>query len=222
MNRRHSLQSCPEVTARPRCEALEDRTVPAPIYVPSGVLYVYGHWSAADQLVLRDGPGTLITEYTSGGALTRLEYSHVYKVVYYGGGGNDRLDNLSNNVSVWADGGTGDDTLLGGVGTDTLLGGDGNDYLNGRNGNDLIEGGNGNDLLYGSGGNDQLYGQAGADRLDGGAGNDHLDGGVDGVKDTLTGGAGADTFRAEWVGWWNPVNIDYFVDYRPWESDRIV
>ena len=111
-------------------------------------------------------------------------------------------------------------TMFGGRGDDALSGMAGNDMLNGGSGNDKLWGGSGNDNLSGGTGNDLLVGGFGADRMDGGAGNDVLlsrsDAGEmvaaqDGttqifadesaafkaVNDTLTGGAGADTFRFE-------------------------
>ncbi len=93
----------------------------------------------------------------------------------------------------YADGGAGNDTLMGEMGSDVLLGGDGNDVLRGENrpagwisvyydnfvwnrlaesavismsgGDDYLDGGGGNDLLVGDGGNDILLGGAGNDRL---------------------------------------------------------
>ena len=96
----------------------------------------------------------------------------------------------------------------------------GNDTLNGGSGADKVWGGSGNDNLSGGTGADLLVGGFGADRMDGGSGNDVLlsrsDSGEmvaaqDGttrifatesaafkaVNDTLTGGAGGDTFRFE-------------------------
>ena len=94
----------------------------------------------------------------------------------------------------YADGGTGNDTLLGEVGGDVLLGGDGDDVLRGENrpegwaslfydvdftwkpslqpafvtllgGADYLDGGAGNDLLVGDGGDDILIGGVGDDVL---------------------------------------------------------
>jgi Ca2+-binding RTX toxin-like protein len=73
----------------------------------------------------------------------------------------------------------------------------GDDIITGTSGNDNLTGLGGNDKLYGQSGNDTLYGEAGNDLLDGGAGNDYLDGYASSRNpeyDTLTGGAGADTF----------------------------
>ena len=48
---------------------------------------------------------------------------------------------------------------------------------NGGNGNDLLLGGTGDDYIYGDAGNDTLRGGTGDDYLEGGAGNDVLSGG---------------------------------------------
>jgi hypothetical protein len=115
---------------------------------------------------------------------------------------------------------TGGNTLYAGKGDDDVSGMAGNDTLNAGSGNDQVWGGSGNDNLSGGTGNDTLVGGFGADKMDGGAGNDVLlsrsDAGEmvaaqDGktqifadetaafkaVNDTLTGGAGGDTFRFE-------------------------
>ena len=95
--------------------------------------------------------------------------------------------------SHFADGGAGNDTLLGQMGADVLLGGDGDDVIRGENrptgwvslyydnfvwnrspqsgvislsgGDDYLDGGAGHDLLVGDGGNDILLGGAGDDQL---------------------------------------------------------
>ena len=128
------------------------------------------------------------------------------------GGGSSGHDHLN--------GTTGSNALLGGAGDDDVSGMAGNDTLNGGSGADKLWGGSGNDNLSGGTGADILVGGFGADRMDGGAGNDVLlsrsDSGEmvaaqDGttqifaeetaafkaVNDTLTGGAGGDTFRFE-------------------------
>jgi Ca2+-binding RTX toxin-like protein len=117
-------------------------------------------------------------------------------------------------------GSTSGNTLFGGSGDDDVSGMAGNDMLNGGTGADKLWGGSGNDNLSGGNGADLLVGGFGADRMDGGSGNDVLlsrsDAGEmvaaqDGttqifaeetaafkaVNDTLTGGAGGDTFRFE-------------------------
>jgi Ca2+-binding RTX toxin-like protein len=98
-----------------------------------------------------------------------------------------------------ADGGAGNDTIIGNIADNQLNGGDGNDTIFGGWGDDIIDGGTGNDSLAGEEGNDQIIGGAGADLLDGGSGADNLSGGTgddslfgrDG-NDTLSGDAGND------------------------------
>lgn len=117
---------------------------------------------------------------------------------------------------------TANNTMFGGAREDSLAGMAGNDMLNGGSGADKVWGGSGNDSLSGGSGADLLVGGFGADRMDGGSGNDVLlsrsDAGEmvaaqDGttqifaaesaafksVNDTITGGAGGDTFRFEMV-----------------------
>jgi Ca2+-binding RTX toxin-like protein len=129
----------------------------------------------------------------------------------FGGGSSDH-DHLN--------GTTGNNVLSGGAKEDTLAGMAGSDMLNGGSGADKLWGGSGNDNLSGGTGDDLLVGGFGADRMTGGNGNDTLlsrsDAGEmvaaqDGttqifadetaafkaVNDTLTGGAGGDTFRFE-------------------------
>ena len=114
-------------------------------------------------------------------------------------------------------GSNGVESVNGGVGNDVINGRGGNDQLTGHSGNDTLNGGAGNDGLWGGGGDDTIFGGDGADnangdsgndRINGGIGNDRINGGSDGgtvsamsgtvvsltIGDTLTGGAGADTF----------------------------
>lgn len=109
------------------------------------------------------------------------------------GAGDDRVNN-DTDVPLRADGGAGNDQLVGGPGADILIGGPGDDVLPGLEGDDLIEGGDGHD---------ELTGGPGADVLDAGAGDDAVTG--DGWRyfppvqwpDTLRGGAGTDTLHLE-------------------------
>lgn len=135
-----------------------------------------------------------------------------------GGDGNDRLVNVRS-----ADGGPGDDTLLGTTGDDHLVGGSGADLIDGRDGRDSTSYGDrrsgvrvsldrrANDGAPGEGDDvrveevgatrarDVLVGGAGADSLGGGTGGDHVDGRGGGDQLSATGGAtveggpGADT-----------------------------
>ena len=65
-------------------------------------------------------------------------------------GGNDVIEALTldaNVVLFTADGGSGNDILVGSVGNDTLLGGDGNDILLGNAGADVLTGGGGFNIV---------------------------------------------------------------------------
>src|SRR4051794_8827447 len=69
-------------------------------------------------------------------------------VLYTGGAGADALTFATPFPEpVSADGGAGDDTLIGGDGNDTLTGGAGDDTLTGGPGADALAGGPGNDAL---------------------------------------------------------------------------
>ncbi len=94
-----------------------------------------------------------------------------------GGAGDDSI--IAGWGSDTAQGGAGDDTILGcgsgfpsPAGFDAFLRGDGADLLAGGAGRDLIDGGGGNDTILGGPGDDTLTGGYGADLLAGGRGAD--------------------------------------------------
>ncbi|MEO1126521.1 MAG: calcium-binding protein, partial [Cyanobacteria bacterium J06639_16] len=76
-----------------------------------------------------------------------LTGSDVQKVVFSGGEGNDFLNAFGTSTPIVADGGEGDDILIGGEGDDILIGGNGADLLIGGAGNDILIGGNGADFF---------------------------------------------------------------------------
>jgi Ca2+-binding RTX toxin-like protein len=86
-------------------------------------------------------------------------------VKFDGGAGNDTLDGTNTSTRLEAEGGLGDDKLIGSSVADTLNGGDGNDIVAGEKGDDVMTGGNGNDTLEWDDGD-------GSDIISGGAGND--------------------------------------------------
>ncbi len=89
------------------------------------------------------------------------------------------------------------------------------DYLVGDSGQDFLSGYSGNDTLVGLGGDDYLYGGEGDDRLDG-----YSTSGME--YDTLSGGAGSDTFVIG--GWWGASYQGFgyatITDWE-WQSDYI-
>jgi Ca2+-binding RTX toxin-like protein len=90
----------------------------------------------------------------------------------------------------------GADHVSSGDGNDTVYGAAGNDTLDGGGGNDTLNGGADDDTLTGGVGDDVLYGGTGTNILNGGDGNDSItSSGVDAVD----GGAGFDTWNAEYT-----------------------
>jgi Ca2+-binding RTX toxin-like protein len=130
--------------------------------------------------------------------------------VTLGSGGADdgeagEADEVAGDVED-ANGGSGDDTLVGTSGRNTLRGGDGNDELSGGAnqdlllggaGDDFVDGGAGSDNMHGEDGNDVLVGDGGAlDRFFGGDGDDEIVGNTDGRTEPVNCGAGTDVVEA--------------------------
>ncbi|GAA1583471.1 calcium-binding protein [Actinoplanes couchii] len=125
-----------------------------------------------DRVALRPGKGCKAVK----GGKTKVKCTVARKPTEISvllGDKNDKVVNTT-GVYMYADGHTGNDTLLGGSGADKLVGGPGNDYINGRGGNDVIAGDAGNDVLHGGNGNDILYGGPGNDKIIGGPGKDRI------------------------------------------------
>jgi len=83
-------------------------------------------------------------------------------------GGDDSLSctgNLAALIKVTADGGPGNDSLLGTNGIDVLIGGEGNDFIDGQQGNDVVFMGSGDDTFQWDpgDGSDTVEGQDGQD-----------------------------------------------------------
>ncbi len=100
-----------------------------------------------------------------------LDIGTTEHLVVNGRAGNDTLactGNLASLILITADGGTGDDTLLGSNGADLLLGGDGNDLLDGNQGNDTVLLGAGDDVFQWDpgDGSDVVEAETGHDSVD--------------------------------------------------------
>lgn len=134
-----------------------------------------------------------------------LTGSSLQKISFSGGNGNDLLDGRTSGVKFAANGGSGNDVMLGGAASDELIGGFNSDALFGFSGNDTLTGisdgdftntpGRGEiDVLLGVGGNDlfvlgdrkginnsaRFYYNDGDDAFDGG---NNIFTGIDGVGD---------------------------------------
>jgi Ca2+-binding RTX toxin-like protein len=168
-------------------ESLERRDVPAAVITitPTASVVTIEGTDQADTVIVSQAAGQImITASSQGGAPVTQQFAvgTVRSIVFTGLGGDDVFIN-SAKVAVMADGGDGNDTLMGGPRNDVLIGGAGDDTLVGGGQKDTLLGGDGNDTLMGGKGNDMLLGGDGDDTLIGGPGNKQM-----------LGGAGSDTF----------------------------
>lgn len=144
-------------------------------------------WNAGDGADTVEGGGDSDTMQANGGAAAEtfavtfsggryvvtlggsqiLSVGSIENITVNTGGGADTFDAsaMMQNLSVWVDGGTGNDTILGGQFTDKLLGGADNDDIDGGAGNDTIDLGSGDDIARWSVGD-------GVDTINGGSGTD--------------------------------------------------
>ena len=132
-----------------------------------------------------DNAGDKVVEWANGGrggvdtVIASIDYTlpiNVENLTQSGDGSHRAIGNHGDNVirlndaGGYANGMSGDDTLIGGKGNDTLEGGWGNDTMDGGAGADVMRGGDGNDVYhvdntgdtivewdnYGRGGNDTV------------------------------------------------------------------
>ena len=99
-----------------------------------------------------------------------LDIGTVENLVLHANGGNDTFGctgNLAALIQITADGGPGEDTLLGSNGADLLRGGDDNDFIDGQQGSDTVFMGDGDDVFQWDpgDGSDTVEGQDGTDTL---------------------------------------------------------
>jgi Ca2+-binding RTX toxin-like protein len=170
--------------------------------------------SSADHISIVDDEDSGNLDVTLNGKTETYNDALVQYVYVFCGAGNDSLDASQAPENIYADGGAGNDNLIGGesndtltsgAGKNTLYGGDGDDRLNGSGGHDFINGEAGNDRIYGNGGDDILLGGDNTDRIWGGDGDDQISGGNG--NDKLYGQAGNDLLQGQ--------NGDDFLDGSP-------
>src|SRR6185503_6640677 len=133
-----------------------------------------------DTVEVNGGNGTEVFSATPNG--TRVRFDRVdpapfsidigtsETLVLNANGGDDSFTAtgiLSALIQITADGGAGNDTLLGSNGADLLIGGDGNDFIDGQQGNDSAFLGAGDDVFQWDpgDGSDVVEGQDGSDTL---------------------------------------------------------
>jgi Ca2+-binding RTX toxin-like protein len=134
----------------------------------SGVDTVEINGGDADESFTITANGTRVRFDRIDPAPFNLDIGTCENLVLNAGGGNDSLactGNLAALIHITADGGPGNDTLLGSNGADLLIGGDDNDFIDGNQGNDTILMGAGNDTFQWDpgDGNDTIEGQGGHD-----------------------------------------------------------
>jgi Ca2+-binding RTX toxin-like protein len=194
-------------------QTLENRSMKSVSLGVDGVLDIDGSNARDIAFVVVDTRGTasdaddrVKVDVTQGG-VTRTSFfnlADVWSISFRGYDGDDEFHNTTPCIPSEALGGNGDDLLTGGGRGDTLYGQAGDDRI------------------VSNDGNDSLYGGSGTDVLSGGRGNDRLDGGHDGRIDSLTGGAGADTFVTHGdVGflWWSSYQRENWSDFNSTEGD---
>jgi Ca2+-binding RTX toxin-like protein len=163
----------------------------------------------------------LITDDTVSRTGFAFAFTNVQSLTLLAGSGEDtiRLDDTLSGTDVTADGGVGNDILVGDANENTLVGGDGRDILIGGDGADELDGGADDDVLI-DGTTDYdgdltalgaLMDEWSRTDIDYATRVDHLQNGGgenedtvldedttsgDGAADTLQGGAGLDLFRA--------------------------
>jgi Ca2+-binding RTX toxin-like protein len=104
--------------------------------------------AGADVITLTDNNG-VVTVSGLGETITITGFEPTDKIVINGLGGDDviQASGLGTAMQLTANGGDGDDVLIGSPGNDTLTGGAGDDILIGGPGQDILDGGTGDNVL---------------------------------------------------------------------------
>src|SRR5262249_42588710 len=103
--------------------------------------------NAADSITLTNNNG-VITVSGLAETVTITNFEANDKLVINGLGGDDVVNASGlTGMLLTANGGDGDDVLIGSAGDDVLTGGAGDDVLNGGPGQDILDGGPGNNVL---------------------------------------------------------------------------
>jgi Ca2+-binding RTX toxin-like protein len=178
--------------------------------------YIYGDYSgdtAVGNDVIDGGLGNdhLSYEYALAGVKVDL---NVLTAQNTGGAGIDTVSNIE-----WINGSKFADVLTGNALANRLNGIGGADILNGMGGDDLVDGTGTGDTANGGDGNDRV---AWATFCNGGNGNDLLISGN--AQQTMTGGAGADTFLFDAINFQGTSQagaVDIITDYSRVQGDKI-
>ena len=127
---------------------------------PDRTLLVTGT-EASDSVLVRGGvnPGDqygIVHITVNNGPEVGFDVTRFDRIEVRGLGANDHItfQNLNDSKPCRADGGSGNDSIIGSDENDEFAGGSGNDSLDGGGGDDTLDGGTGADAIKGGGGND--------------------------------------------------------------------
>ena len=126
--------------------------------------------TASDDVVSVVGSGGTVTVSGLAAEVT-IDHAETTDVLVINGlDGNDVIDAAgltATAMALVANGGAGNDRIIGGGGNDQLFGGDGNDFIDGNGGNDVAHLGTGDDVFQWDpgDGSDVVEGEAGVDTL---------------------------------------------------------
>ncbi|MBJ7332811.1 MAG: hypothetical protein JHC95_23155, partial [Solirubrobacteraceae bacterium] len=154
---------------------------------------VNGAPTGDDQFRIKAGPGATDVRFDRINlGLFGLNITTSERLTVNGLGGNDDIQgeaSVGTRILLTANGGVGDDTVVGTPGADLITGGDGVETLSGAGGDDRIVGDRGNDTINGGDGDDTLVWNNGdgTDVMNGEAGTDRVEvNGAPGAGDIFT------------------------------------
>ncbi|MEM7061827.1 MAG: calcium-binding protein [Cyanobacteria bacterium P01_B01_bin.77] len=140
----------------------------------------------------------------------------------------DNVENmiLARNKDAKANGNGLNNLITGNDFRNEINAGSGHDTIHGKGGDDRIKAGSGTDKIFGGTGKDVMFGGTGSDRLFGEEGDDALIGfgGSTADHDSMTGGAGADTFylgNARTVFYTTGNTFGRIMDFSRAEGDKV-
>jgi Ca2+-binding RTX toxin-like protein len=158
---------------------------PTEIHVQSWQKTVTG--TCGDDLIFVGNNNNVTVNSLGGDDDIRGGWGDGHVVTVNSGPGNDEIS-VNPGKRLVADGGTGNDTIVGGNLDDVLVGGDGNDDLTGGNGGNILNGADGDDFLDSRDWGSQAFE---ADWVIGGLGHDLAQWQVGDVKDASVEGGNA-------------------------------
>ena len=172
-------------------------------------------------MTIYDNGGTDLFDFSHVGANQRIDLNQ--EAISNVGGLTGNLIVARGTVIENANGGSGNDQLIGNDANNTLLGNNGNDNLIGGGGNDILRGGYGNDNMSGGAGNDTIYYTNGDTFWDGGTPKDVGGSGIDTL--VMESGSVFNTSGLSWYGFerfigagrddrvvGNDASVDYVLD----------